>query len=311
MKKTKLLTLVLLLSGGVFCQQLQNPGFEEWESIGATEDEPVNWSSIKTSDNIPLNAFAPIVWGKSTDAHSGNYSLLLFNYYVSLINNVAAGTITNGQVHSDFDPDSGYVFTNIADEQWYTAFNKKPDSIAGWFKCNPADGDFGTVKFLLHKGYSALPGDESNYIAIAYYQLPSHEVTEWTRFSTPFVYTSDDTPEYILSVITSGNGTDAIEGSTAHFDDFELIYNPSSVNDEFAENINIYQSNGKLVVKTEDVNPEDLQFTLLNSLGESVIKNVTLSNNSNYFDINNFKPGVYIAVTLNKDSKFSKKIVIN
>jgi type IX secretion system substrate protein len=311
MRKIILSILILLIAGYGYCQQLENPGFEEWESIGADEDEPVNWSSIKTSDTPSLNTLAPVVWGKSTDAHSGNYSLLLFNFYISLINNVAAGTITNGQVHSDFNPDNGYVFTNQDDEKWHTQFTKRPDSVVGWFKCNPVEGDFGTVKFLLHTGYSALPGIDNNNIAIAYYELPTEEATEWTRFSAPFIYTSDNNPEYVLSVITSGNGTDALAGSTALFDDFEFIYNPSSIDEITDDHFVVYQKNNKLVVNLKNNNSNSYTFTLFDILGKPISSSSIIDEESNHIDISDVVPGIYIAVATESNTKYAKKILIN
>ena len=41
------------------------------------------------------------------DGHSGNYSLELIN--VSTFGVVANGTVTNGQVHADFDPNNGEI----------------------------------------------------------------------------------------------------------------------------------------------------------------------------------------------------------
>ena len=94
--------------------QFENPGFEEWEDLDLPQPEPVNWSSIKTSRANPpyLNNSAPLVWWQSEDAHSGNYSVMLKNIYVSLIDKVATGTITNGRVNTELLP-SGRVLQRL------------------------------------------------------------------------------------------------------------------------------------------------------------------------------------------------------
>ena len=92
--------LVLIIQAGFSQTQIDNAGFENWENAGTTVDEPTEWSSIKTSDDATLNGFAPVVWGQSSDAHSGDYSLELIN--VSTFGVVANGTVTNGRVHADF-----------------------------------------------------------------------------------------------------------------------------------------------------------------------------------------------------------------
>ena len=69
-----------------FSQQLDNNGFENWEDIGTSIEEPIDWSSTKTSDNPSLNGFAPQVIERSSDAHSGSYSAKLTNKNVPIVN---------------------------------------------------------------------------------------------------------------------------------------------------------------------------------------------------------------------------------
>ena len=66
MKKNLLILLSLCLTVlVVHGQQMTNPSFEDWEDAGTVIDEPVNWSSIKTSDAGSLiNNAAPVVWGQ-------------------------------------------------------------------------------------------------------------------------------------------------------------------------------------------------------------------------------------------------------
>jgi len=83
--------LFFAVAFSLVAQQLSNPGFEAWEDAGTVADEPVKWSSIKTSDAGDfINNFAPVVWGQSADAHSGSYSLELTNV-MSIV--LATGTI--------------------------------------------------------------------------------------------------------------------------------------------------------------------------------------------------------------------------
>ena len=204
-------------------QQPENPGFENWEDVGLDVDEPVEWSSIKTSDNSFLNGLAPYVWDQSTDAHSGSYSIKLFN--TTIWTTVAAGTVTNGRVHSDMDPNNGYVFTDVNNSQWNTPLTDKPDSIAIWVKFSPEGGDVAQLKAVLHNGTAQIPDPAmTNWNALAQIDIPD-EISTWTRFSAPFDYFNSNTSEYILFVLSSG-GASATDGSTVYFDDIELIYNP-------------------------------------------------------------------------------------
>ncbi len=288
-------------------QQLLNPGFEEWENVWVGTDEPTHWSSIKTSDNTDLNSLAPVVWDLSTDAHSGNYSLSLYNVG-SLV--VATGMITNGRVHSQIPADLSYVFTDLNNDNWHGVLTERPDSVVGWFKCNPEVGDFGTVKFLLHTGDAQLPGNELNSIGLAYYELPSANINQWTRFSIPFVYNSTDNPEYILAVLTSGNGIDAIIGSTALFDDIELIYNESSIAELPDNQFKIFANNQQLNIVIEYGNRELFDLTLFDMVGRTVIQDKIFSGDNNSINVSELQTGIYTAVATNSNGRFTRKIFI-
>lgn len=209
-------------------QQPENPGFENWEDVGLDEDEPVDWSSIKTSDGGSLiNTFAPYVWEQSTDAHTGAYSVKLTNIYVSIASTVATGTVTNGRIHAEFSG-TGWAYTNSGDSQWHTPFAQKPDSVVVWAKFSPVGNDTAAVKALLHTGDAQIPqADMSTWVSLAQINIPG-EVTTWTRYSAPFEYFNEDTPQYILFVL-SGGGEVSQENSVTFFDDLELIYNPLSL----------------------------------------------------------------------------------
>lgn len=312
MKKTT--TLIFLIITGLFLsaqQQMQNPGFEFWEEIGYGPDilEPVNWSAIKSSDNTELNPFAPVVCERSDDAHSGNYSAKLTNK--ATLGVVATGTMTNGRLHADLNPDLGYAFTDPDDEKWNTPFTGKPDSIVGWYKADPTSIDFGTIKFLLHKGYASIPGDEDNYIAVAQLDLPSQQINEWTRFSAPFVYTSNEQPEYILSIVTSGNGVNAIDGSIAYFDDFELIYNPQSVNELNIKPLKAYQNNNNLVILFPANTENQMELRITNIKGQTLHNSVIDRQSSHEINIQNFETGLYIVSATGKEDIYMNKVIIN
>lgn len=303
-------TIVLfLISGSVFAQQFENGGFEEWEEVGLGADmkEPVNWSSIKTSDLDLINDNAPVVWSISNEAHTGEHSLYLLN--ISTFGIVATGTITNGRVHGDFNPDNGYVFTDINDSRWNSPFSQRPDSVVGWYKCNPAEGDFPTVKVALHTGELQLPGDETNIVALAYIELPSETQDTWKRFSVAFEYYQYGLPEYYLSVITGGNGVNAIEGSEIWYDDLEFIYNPESVNENILENILLYSSNGKINVLLK-VHNTKYQIMVSDLMGRQIFNGIIVSGENLQITTDNSK-GVYIVSFQNGDDRVSTKIVIN
>ncbi len=222
--KTIIATFLSLIITTAFSQQQpENAGFENWETIsGLTTQEPVDWSSIKTSDGGGIiNGLAPYIWDKSTDAHSGTYSVKLFN--AAVLTTVASGLVTNGRVHAELSG-TGWAFTDTGNDQWRTPFTLKPDSVVIWAKYTTVGGDVAQVKALLHTGSAKIPdAAQTNWISLAQIDIPN-TVTVWTRFSAPFNYFNSTTPQYILFVVSAA-GTSAHVGSIAYFDDIELIYN--------------------------------------------------------------------------------------
>jgi len=226
-KHTLLLISSILLLLTVSAQkQIENPSFEVWEEIRRGVDEPVNWSSIKSTDaSTFLAKQAPQVWDQSKDAYYGSYSLELYN--VSKMGRVATGTMTNGRVHSSMTVGESYIYTDTLHNRWNTRLTARPDSIIGWYKFSPEGGDKARVKAIMHMGHFQTPESDKNgeKIAEAFAYLPSREQNTWKRFSIPFKYKSDKTPEYILIILNSGDGNKAVDGSKAFFDHLELIYN--------------------------------------------------------------------------------------
>ena len=310
----KIISSILLIFFAVISAkaqyQFENPGFEVWEDVGLPVEEPVDWSSIKTGDVPNLNIAAPVVWGKSNDAHSGNYSLHLFNVWVFLINQAAVGTVTNGRYHPDLVIENAFSYTDTTDGRWNTHMIGRPDSLVGWYKCYPETGDFGTVKAVLHRGYAQQPQGDTEWIGVAYYELPGDTVDVWTRFSVPFEYALDYTPEYILCYLTSGNGIDALGASSALFDDVELIYNPDGIDEFTVDNFTAFIRNRQLVVKVNESSGLKYQFSIFDITGRNVYTAELIGGQENFLSPN-LNTGIYILKANIGDKILSKKFFID
>jgi hypothetical protein len=289
--------------------QFENGGFEVWEDVGLGADkmEPVNWSSIKTSDNSGLNTVAPVVWGVSDDAHSGSYSVYLHN--VATLGIVATGTLTNGRVHPSLFPDSAWVYTDVNDPNWHSTMTWRPDSVAGWYKSNAAEGDFGTVKVALHKGSLQLPGDETNIVGIAYYEMPPGTVSNWTRFSVPIQYTSSDNPDYQLTVLTAGNGVDAFDGSEIWFDDIEFIYNNSSVEDHLTDNFMVFAFDGKINISVTNTSNDNYGLYVRDIMGRDLYSTKNYKGQSLSIS-EHLKSGIYFVTLIKGNQRISRKVML-
>jgi len=291
-------------------QQIENPGFEYWEDFGIGPDtlEPVNWSSLKSSDGGELiNMLIPQVWEQSTDAHSGMYSVRLEN--LPILAFVAPGTLTNGRVHATFPPSDAFVFSDVNDPQWNTSFTDTPDSLAIWVKFFPQLDDKAHVIAILHTDSAKIVDSTAmNWIATAHIEIPN-EINEWTRLSVPFTYLNSNIPEHILFAIYSGDAQNAQLGSIMYLDDIELTYYNVSVNSASSDLTKIYFANDKLFIKlsTEDIH-KNLTYEILDLSGRVILSSEFLSSTLNEFDAN-IPAGVYICKIKNESMEFTQKLV--
>lgn len=259
MKKILLICLTLLANAAIYAQtQIENPGFElTWEDVLGAEDEPIQWSSLKTAD--ALTALAPVVaFKESTTYHSGAYSIRL--KVVNTLGVNANGIMTNGRVHADFTPANGNVFTDVAATQWNLAFTVRPDSLVIWVKHTPVGADKSKVEILLHDNSSdgELPHDgvTSNWVGKARIDVTG-TISAWTRMSVPFSYYNTSSPDYLLAVLVAGDSTIAVANTEMWLDDIELIYNTKSVavTPSSTQNIDI-ATNGTVLSVTSIGNAE-------------------------------------------------------
>ncbi len=226
MLRRPLFTMLLVPVMAQAQPQLQNASFETWTNAGQASQEPTDWSSLKTSDGgAILNGLVPQLCWRSDDAHTGSYSVNLRT--VSSVAGDANGLLTNGRVHAEFDIANSYMFTDQGDSQWNTPMGgSRPDSLVGWYKAAPQTGDRSNIGALLHVDEGRLPafGTEANWVGGASWKAPSAQVGQWTRFSTPFQYSSGAAPEWVLLILTAGDSAGSQVGTQVWFDDLALIY---------------------------------------------------------------------------------------
>lgn len=309
MKKTLLTTLSLVLMAlTVSGQQPQNPGFENWEVAGTVIDEPVHWSSIKTSDGGDLiNNLAPVVWAQSTDAHTGDYSIELFNVQSILL---ATGTLTNGRIHASLTPGASNSYTDPDDPRWNTPLTSRPDSLAVWIKYYPQGNDTAQIKAVLHVGEGTLPPtpeNEDNWIGYA--QINVWEtVDEWTRVAVPFTYYSQVNPEYILFVMTSGAGLEPVEGSIVRYDDLELVYNPNGLDDLNADKSLLYSYGMTVCFDKFPANElKGAEMELIGLDGSTILSSAVTSPQMNLAG-RGIKGGLYIVKIKGSTGSYAQKI---
>lgn len=260
MKKTLLLVAGVISLAFTHAQtQFENASFENWEGVGNPEEEPTQYSSLKTADALAWAA-PQVVW-RSATAHTGSYSTRIkvaaYNGFCGCTPN---GIMTNGRVHAEVSAANGYVFTDPANAQWNTPCTDRPDSLVGWYQYTQQGSDIGKIEVLLHDNSA------QGKLPIAAGPAPAHWVGKarkninagsgaWVRFSVPFGYYNNNSPDYILLVATAGDSTIPVAASELLLDDIELIYNPLlvSVTPAATQNIDI-GVNGNVLTVNETPN---------------------------------------------------------
>jgi hypothetical protein len=317
MKRILVTSLAVILLAGISAaqNQLENPGFEAWEDVfaagGDTIREPIEWSSLKTSDNSSMSNMAPVVCIRSSDAHSGKYSIQLTNIMSFLVVN---GVATCGRIHPNITTSLAYMFTDTINSQWNTPFTSRPDSITGWYKYAPKADDTLQVKIALHRGFGKIPdaASKTNWVGMALFKSPRNTGSNWVRFSVPFTYYSEKTPQYILVVLNSGNGFQPVAGSIVHFDDLEMIYNsPQSFLDNTEAPLSfIYAVDNRYLV-IQGMKPDNFPSAVIRDLTGRLVwaGNVT----ADRIDISsaNLKKGIYLVTLVGKSDVYSQKIMLH
>ncbi len=187
----------------------------------------------------------------------------------------------------------------------------KPDSIVGWIKYQPASSggtmDKGKVEVMLHKtasGQMPYGNTVENLIGKARHDM-TIPAASWTRFSVPFTYVSNDNPDYMLLVLTSGDSTAAINGSIAWFDDLELIYNAANIDANENPNFNLAQYHGNILIQNASIGND---YIVCDALGRT-ISSGTISSNVQTVEVP--ETGLYFVSISSAQGLVSRKIVIS
>jgi len=220
--------------------QINNGGFETWETSTTEKNEPTDWNSFKTATGTYAG------WGgqqmdRSTQKRpgtSGNYSVVIWSRWATLA--IANGNLTTGQINmGNMTPsnDSNYNKTITTNAAFYETLGASPDSLIVWVRFHPVTStNQGRVHAILHSAYNV--HDPINATSAAHVRAEAtlnfaSTGTTWVRKSIPFVYNaSSNTPTYILISFstnpTAGGGSATSSGpnDSLYVDDLSLFYNP-------------------------------------------------------------------------------------
>ncbi len=311
MKPLLTLALALFIGTAAIAQTtIANSGFEDWHTTApGVAGEPASWYSNNSGSTVA--ALGPQTCFKdSVIFHSGTASVRVENAQVPIFLTIVNGNVTTGVISAPTtDKADGYIGTrkyNDTTDQRRMAFTGKPDSLVGWYQYTSGGaGEMGKIKAILHTGdyydpetpTTFHPDPTPNKIAVALFNTPASNVTTWTRFSVPFVYSSSATPAYIMINITSSaDQLTTINGSKLWVDDLQPIYNGVGVNNVSmqATDINVYAAEGTVFINAAKEMDASTTLTICDMTGKTVLSQPLGGGKFASFTLSYLPAGVYI-----------------
>ena len=195
-------------------QWLPNADFENWKSVGISE-EPENWGTynqISFSGGV-INAF------KDSNAQNGSFALRLESkYHVNPVNG-SSGVYT------------GIAALNasiIEGDMGLADFPLRPIKLSGYYKSEVMQGDSCIIYGVLQKWSET----EKDYQDIgAFYKVITHNESNWTPFDAMVYYFEQVKPEKIAMFFLAGDYNSPIVGNKLYIDNLNFTYYASAVND--------------------------------------------------------------------------------
>ena len=263
----KLFTLFLLGCAAATANaqyQVQNGGFEEWESVSYNNksgEEPLHWSSFLTGTGGLKSMAANDQVEKSTDirsSSSGTYSAKITRKNVLGIataqGNLTTGCINMGSMDAKNpgtsatenianrgkatlfggSPEGNYNYTDTENDNFNQKFTGLPDAMHVWvkFQGGTEKSPYAKASTLLHTdGYYQDPlpktNDCSGQLVAAATNLEIASSDNWQELTIPFVYSITDgtRPAYALvSFSTNATPGQGTGSDVMLIDDLEYLY---------------------------------------------------------------------------------------
>ena len=270
----------LTLSLSAFSQeQLNNGGFESWTLYKPAytfyaPDEWTDGSSCATVGNNPEQC--SFRQGRTTDAHSGSYAVMLFD--------------SQGSSSVNYSTLSSYANSKAP------AFTGRPTSVSYYYKYITDDNQPVKTEVLLFTGSVFSP----TLIGSGAYTT-STSVDQYTKVTFEITYASSSAPTNILFK-SSFTPKPTTPNDTIKLDDIVFNYSITEVGVEFATNFTARIIGDKLVCSQALA-----QLSILDLSGKVV---AAYSGLENSFNISNLESGIYILQGFNDNAVVSKKIVI-
>ena len=282
--------MLVTLQGRVAAQnnpQLVNSGFEDWNKRSLSyHEEPVSWFTLS-----PLKQYGyPSSCVKTTDAHSGNYAILLETKagpFSDIPGILTSGNMLGANNQPDFDHN-------------FIPFNGRPSALHFWFKSTPATDDSVLCSIVLTKWNSTTM--QRDTVAELYWQN-KQVITTYTQTSASFIYYSSEIPDSMSFLFsTSTDAYSPTVGSRLFVDDLLLVYNQNTFvqNNPQLDQINFFPNPAhESITITHQLKQADLHIFDVN--GKEVFFMPDLPSDTP-INLNRLNKGVFVMVIMNEQA---------
>lgn len=266
----KIILILFLLSTKLTFGQINNAGFEVWDTTYTNVYSP-QLSSIfgvpnpygGTSNNWMNGSGFGI--SQTTDSYSGNYSLILHTWY-------------------------GYA------EEWITyhdSISYRPFYLQGYFKYITG-GINGLSQGRANVTLTKFNGTSNDTIATGAYQFDS--TASFTPFQLTLNYFSALNPDSIKIYFINGNSNciHDVVCNLLYLDNLTLTNSPLGIENfnSIEAAITIFPNPSSNELNIQNNSSQLIQFTLYNSLGGKIIDKI-LMNSTNAINLSEYSSGVY------------------
>ncbi len=279
----KLFTLILsgiIINYSASGQALPNPGFENWTAHSGYDD-PDFWHTLNSSTVI----LGIVTTTKSTDAHSGTYSLKGETKFIGApFNQTAPALVTTGTINTTTQEIEGGI-----------AYTLRPDSVVGWMKYAPMNVDTGYIEVLL------MNNAEDDTIARARFDQPV-AASSWFRFSAPFEYFSFANPELSRVILLPSSGYSPVVGSVVQFDDLEFVITTGIDENTGKLNFKVYPNPATEELFVKNPGSETAKMQVFDVAGKKITE-LNIGLNTTRTNISTYSPGVYLYTFIGNNSE--------
>ena len=291
---TKTYSIILIVFSS-FCAAIAqnaatpNPGFENWTQVGNHYD-PDNWNTLNPNTSI-LGVFT-CTRASGVDVHSGNYAIKLTTKSVF-------GVTANGIAST-----ATLVTTPPYGVTGGIPYTGRPDSITGWFKCNPAStADSGFAQLVLLDA-------NNDTVGFCRYTFPNTAVSSYTRFSKAVTYFSSATPALSYWILSSSDGANPVVNSNIFIDDIDFVFNTTSISElKSAEKIYLSNPVHNNILKIKNETNEDYLLQICEATGR-IMATFSIVKGENNLNVEQLPNGIYVYRLYNYLTQFVSGKVI-